>query len=173
MVKTKIKRLFRESELDLIMNKTTSQRDRSLFSFYYLFGCRRQEALNMLREDIFIKDDMLCAIITVQKRKNGEHQVCVNNDSTYAKTIIEYIKNIPVGKKIWNISGRHALRILKQILPNGYIHRFRHTRLTKLAELHATEFQLQAWAGWIDTRPAKYYVLKSSALIKELGKSVR
>lgn len=169
---TKSKRVYYNNEIEQLFNGLDNLRDKALFSFYYLYGCRRQEALDLKRKDIWVEEGLLCCRIHVKKRKDYQHLVKVNVNNRYAQFIIAHMSRIPMENKLWNISGRTVLRILTRILPDGYVHRFRDHRLTKLAEQGATEMQLVMWAGWVDGRPAKTYIHRSGKLIEDLGKRI-
>lgn len=180
MALTKRREIFSPDEARRIVEQSPSPLFASLFSFYYLFGCRKMEALALRRKDFNVGERALTVTIPVEKRKTErvpfEHKVQVRlneQNRFFFETIVRYLGTLPYeNSTVWIVSGRHVHRVLVKIVPNAWVHLYRHTRNTRLVDQDATEYQLMVWNGWSDGRPAKRYVQRSLERIKKLGKNV-
>ena len=167
--------IITHEELDELMIKLPSPIEKSLVSFLYLTGCRIGEALQIRNRDIEFTDDKMNIRIRTLKTKATlpYRTLWISLDAPYIDVINERTQQLTGPDDLmWPIHYRTFLRRVNAINPNIWPHLFRHTRLTLFAQKGFTEFQLQRWTGWVDTRPAKRYVHQSDKLIEKMGDSV-
>lgn len=163
-----------EEEVMEMINKCDSLEEKSLISILYLSGARISEILSLKKKDFWTDDNHLMIRIPSLKRKEVipyKHTLFLPlNKDPYISHIIYQVKSIEfANQKVWSYSRNYAWRIIKRLDNNSWLHLFRHTRATLLAEKGATEAQLCAWFGWVDGRPAKNYVQRSEKMAKTLS----
>ena len=167
------------SEVEFMIDSTNDMKMRSLIAFLYLTGCRISEALAMKREKIWFDDEFMVVDVKVLKRKNFSHIIKISNKAPFITNIIKWLNTLQLKDKIWHFSDNKnsarvmAWRELKKINSKTWPHLFRHTRMTNLAMMGATDVQLMVWAGWSDSRPAGVYVARSASMIEGLGRKLK
>lgn len=147
------------------------KRDKSFLAFLYWFGVRRSEALERVKEDFRIKDGLL--IVNCPPKKGGEREPLeVPVDYPYVNHIVERVKLVrrTLGnptKRVWNISGPTAWRIVKRVMPKHYPHYFRLNRATRFLEDPTTTIpEMKAWFGWKSTETINEYIGYSRRYIR-------
>ena len=86
--------------------------------------------------------------------------------------ILKYIELLQPDDKLFDMTGRNVGLIVKRYNESAYPHLFRSTRVTRLIEKGATEFQTMVWFGWKDSRQPATYFRKSPKTIEDLGDKV-
>ncbi len=138
-------------------------RDKSFLAFLYWFGVRRAEALERVKEDFKVKDGLL--IVDATPKKGGEREPLeVPADYPYVDLIIKQLKKMrrtlanPT-RKVWDISGPTAWRIVKRVMPKHYPHFFRLNRATRFLEDPTTTLpEMMAWFGWKASKTVDPYI---------------
>lgn len=139
------------------------RRDKSFLAFLYWFGVRRSEALERVKEDFEIRDNLL--IVRAPAKKGGEREPLeVRIDFPYVDLILEQVQKTrrtisnPT-RRVWNISGPTAWRIVKRVMPKHYPHFFRLNRATKFLEDPTTTLpEMMAWFGWKAAKTVDPYI---------------
>jgi len=136
---------------------------RSFLAFLYWFGVRRAEALERVKSDFEIKDDLL--IVDATPKKGGEREPLeVPVDYPYVDLIIEQVNRTrrtlanPT-RRVWNFSESTAWRIVKRVMPKHYPHYFRLNRATRFLEDPTTTLpEMKAWFGWKAAKTVDPYI---------------
>lgn len=180
--KFKRKEISTEDEIRQMIERSRWEWLKSLMAFIYLFGCRISEALNLVRQNVWVERNYLVAQIGVLKRRrersgpyeNIPHLLHVTLKAPFIEDILlPYLKGIPNRKqKLWPKSRQLVWLRIKQLNKQISPHVFRHDRLMKLALKGATEAELMDWAGWSDPRPAGNYIRATGRLAAKLADKV-
>jgi len=138
-------------------------RDKSFLAFLYWFGVRRAETLERVKEDFTIKDSLL--IVEATPKKGGEREPLeVLVDYPYVDLVIEKVNKtrrtlVNPTRRVWNISGPTAWRIVKRVMPKHYPHFFRLNRATRFLEDPETTIpEMMAWFGWKASKTVDPYI---------------
>lgn len=154
MPKYKQGKLTQPIELDFMKEVLESNRfkkpgHRSYLAFVYLTGCRRQEALNTIKED-FSKDPSILTINIPALKHGVRNTLELSLDMPFMDLILEQIDRTKPGRKVWSFSSRTALRAVKEAMgPKFYTHFLRLNRSVHfLDDPTTTDPEMQAWFGW-------------------------
>lgn len=139
------------------------RRDKSFLAFLYWFGVRRSEALERVKGDFQVRDGLL--FVNCPAKKGGyRERLEVPTDFPYVDLILEQIQKTrrtlanPT-RRVWNISGPTAWRIVKRVLPKHYPHYFRLNRATRFLEDPTTTLpEMMAWFGWRAAKTVDPYI---------------
>lgn len=139
------------------------RRDNSFLAFLYWFGVRRSEVLERVKEDFQVKDGLL--IVDCPAKKGGSREPLeVPIDFPFVDLIIEQVQKTrrtlanPT-RRVWNISGPTAWRIVKRVMPKHYPHYFRLNRATRFLEDPTTTLpEMMAWFGWKAAKTVDPYI---------------
>jgi len=153
--------LLTKDEVLMIIDHAGSLRDKALFGLLYESGCRAGEILSMKVKNVEFLNNGGCAV-TFPKGKTGPRRVLIFNFASYLRQWMEAhpLKDEPEAT-MWPTSDyrsaplsdvglRYLLReTVKRtgIKKRVWIHGFRHSRATHLAE-HLTEQQMKKYLGW-------------------------
>lgn len=174
----KRRHILTRDEVEVMIAGACSIRDQALVAVLYILGCRISEALALRVNDIIIRETVVSfRIVSLKRRETTEyvHTVTVSKETPFINIVTEYIDAISITEdnaRLFPFDRIQAWRIVKKLNPNAWLHLFRHTRLTKLAEQGANPFQLQIWAGWKSIKQADTYVRKSDKMILDLANRV-
>lgn len=166
--------ILSEEEVLSMIDRCVELEEKSLISLLFLSGARISEILSLKKKDFWTDGNHLMIRIPSLKRKEVipyKHTLFLPlNRDPYISHIIYQVKSIEFSsQKVWSYSRNRAWRLIKRLDKESWLHLFRHTRATLLAEKGATEAQLCAWFGWVDGRPAKNYVQRSEKIAKTLA----
>ena len=147
-------------------------RDKSFLAFLYWLGVRRAETLERVKEDFVIKDGLL--IVNATPKKGGEREPLeVPVDYPYIDLIIRKVNKTrrtlanPT-RRVWNISGPTAWRVVKRVMPKHYPHFFRLNRATRFLEDPETTIpEMMAWFGWKASKTVDPYIGHSRRHIRK------
>lgn len=163
--------ILTKNEVLMIIDHAGSLRDKALFGLLYESGCRAGEILSMKVKNIEFLDNGGCAA-TFPKGKTGPRRVLIFNFAPFLRQWMEAhpMKDNP-DATLWPTSDYRYAPLsyigLKYILRETvkktgikkrvWIHGFRHSRATHLAE-HLTEQQMKKYLGWTagSDMPATY-----------------
>ena len=144
-----------------------SLRDRALVKLMFLTGARVSELVELRPEDLRVEGDYL--VVELPTRKNPDvpvRAIPISLDDPWLDDVLAWLKKVrrkgwrwlfPGKSKDKHITDRAVRKIIAR-LGLGWPHRLRHSRLTELARMGATDQELVRWAGWSDSRPAQFYV---------------
>jgi integrase len=177
--------ILTKDEVLLIIDHAGSTRDKALFGQLYESGCRAGEILSLKVKNIEFLDNGGCAI-TFPKGKTGPRRVLIFNFASYMRQWLDVhpLKDNPEAP-LWPTSDyrfaplsyiglRYLLReTVKRtgIKKRVWIHGFRHSRATHLAE-HLTEQQMKIYLGWSpgSDMPATYVHLSGKDMDRAIKK---
>jgi len=142
-------------------------RDRALIKLAFLTAARVSELVELRPEDLRIEGRYL--VVEIVTRKNPDEPVRaipVPLDDPWVQDILAWLEKIRRDGSAWLFPGRgreghltdRAVRKIVARLGLGWPHRLRHSRLTELARKGASDQKLTKFAGWADSRPAKFYI---------------
>lgn len=159
------KRIMEKGEF--VKKKALSHK--SFLAFLYWFGVRKAEALERVREDFVIKDELL--LVDATPKKGGEREPLeVKVNYPYVNLIIEQVKRTKSGKRVWSFHPNTAINLVKRAMGDCYYpHFFRLNRATRFLDDPTTTLpQMKAWFGWKASRTVDPYIGYSRRHIKEM-----
>jgi len=172
MPKRSKRKIMRKPELDYMMGKADPTM-KALMAMLWLFGKRISEVINVRREDVWIEGDKLYVAFWVLKKKSrkdpGDVEQFVKSMSVrhpYMKPLVDYINSLPTERNtlLFPFDRHKAYRMLKKINPRAFLHLFRTSLATRMAELGATEYELMHWFDWDRSSTAGRYVKRTAKL---------
>lgn len=151
------------------ISKLDHPRNKALIAMIYLTGARISEVLALKPEDITVEGEFMVVTLRTKKKRRGvlirKVPVSLRENRELVTVFADWFKWVrqdqpifyserdpakPIGQ-IW------AWKILKRACPDMWLHLLRHIRLSELAT-KLNPFELMAYAGWTDVRPAMTYV---------------
>lgn len=155
----------------------------SFMAMLYIFGCRVSEALTLTVMDLRTGPLYFWAKIPTLKKKKGPpwRQLKVRPDTAHLGLIKKHweplaeqaiLEEIPRTSPVWVTNRFTVQSYLKKMDPDLSAHKFRHTRLMKLAGQTDNPFELRDWAGWSSLGPAEFYIQSAGVLAQQLGERV-
>lgn len=131
---------------------------RSYLAFLYWFGVRRAEALERVKEDFLVEDDLL--VVDATPKKGGEREPLeVATAFPYVNLIIKQVDHTAPEKRVWPFSAVTAWKIVKRVMPKHYPHFFRLNRATQFLEDPTTTLpEMKAWFGWRQASSVNPYI---------------
>ena len=159
---------------------------RAFFYLVYATGAREGEALMVKKEDIYSKETeqgefIYINLLTEKNRMLANRHIpiscCNKQERDLAITLkcfsiaAEPGKYIFFNEPIKTTSKLRKIRRLSEKFLGKNPHFLRHCRLTHLVtEFNFNEYELVKYAGWTDSRPAKYYIhLQTSDIEKSFA----
>ena len=166
--------IIRREDVNQMIAKSDRRDKKVLIAILFLTGARVSEALMLRKKDFRVREDKLLIRKPVLKRREVyNHTVPISINSPFVKSIIGYINELDDEEdKLFNFKRTSAWIYIKKVSPDAYPHLFRHSKLTRLAEMGATEYQIQTFAGMKDSRTPSNYVKTSGKLIEPLAEVV-
>lgn len=151
-----------------IRNNRENPRLNYLMLVLYYYGLRISEALSLEKRNFKIyrdkksdKEYLQVTTRTLKNRKDKSRTLYVPINQPYIMELYQFVRASP-DNQVFNISRQWARVLIQRLMPNVSPHVFRHSILNGLAQDEETEFALQSFAGWSDSRPAKSYVQRVS-----------
>ncbi len=186
-IKTRRKDILRKEELNELLEKADSyyngSRIQCLIALLWLFGKRITENLMLKRKDIFIKEGYLYVYFHVKKKHDRKAKPIPRRflkrktlRNPYTKFVVQYTEKItdpeayvfPSERSAYGYMSRvQAYRIVKQLDPNAWLHLFRESLATKMAEEGASEEELMHWFDWDRVDTAHEYVKQGTRLTEK------
>ena len=130
----------------------------------YYFGLRISEALTLRPMDFKKYTHKKSGRVYLQvrsptlKNKNQEHRTLyIPMDQPHIEDLYNYARSVS-SPTVFEFSRQWCRVMIQRLMPLVSPHVFRHNRLDDFAQNEESEFGLQSWAGWSDSRPAKIYV---------------
>jgi len=163
-----------------------ASRIKCLIALLWIFGKRITENLKLKRKDIRIAHNYLYVHYIVLKKKSKKGEALperrlkrITLDNPYVEHILQYIEGITDPEAYvfsssrsayGHLSRNHAYRILKGLDRKVWLHLFRHSVATEMAERGATEEELMAWFDWDRYDTAHGYVKGGPKLTEKWAK---
>lgn len=161
------------NSVDMIL-RFEPARIKCLVALLWLFGKRITENLRLKRKDFRVAHKYLYVHYYILKKKHRQAQAIperklkrITLENRYTRYILDYVESIREPDAYIFASNRsttgymsrnHAYRILKGLDPKCWLHLFRHSVATEMAERGATEEELMAWFDWDRYDTAHGYV---------------
>ena len=151
-------------DIDEAINNSAEVWVNHLIIVLYYYGLRISEALMLKPMDFkrFVhkkskREYLQVRSVTLKKRKDKSRTLYVPMSEPYILDLYNYARSVS-SPSVFTYSRQWCRVKIQKLLPKVSPHVFRHNRLNDFAQNKETEFALQSWAGWSDTRPAKDYV---------------
>lgn len=136
-------------------------RDKSFLALLYWAGVRKSEAYERVKEDFKITETDL--IVDFHQRK--KHGLAVPPleiplDLPFVDLIVERVRKTKARRRVWNISGVTAWRIIKRALGEKYYpHFLRLNRITRMFDDPTTTIpEIKSWTGIKSFRSLDVYI---------------
>ena len=145
-------------------------RDPALVSFLYITAARISEVVKQIRKyDIDINEIegqkfMVINNVKCLKRKKGneaKRNIAINitKEFEFINVFFEWLNKLDDDDIIFNISRKHAYKIIRRFYDPAFPHYLRHIRLTHLTSLYGfNSADLRQFTGWSSDIPASHYV---------------
>lgn len=147
----KRKNLLSEDDVLAMMNVCKSSMERALISTLYESACRRAEILGLTIEDVEFDDK---GVVIQVNGKTGERIIrLVHSEPILREWLNHHPKRNDSNAKVFPLWANQMFAVVKRVAKDSqvkkrvWIHLFRHSRLTALAQ-HLTESELRVFAGW-------------------------
>jgi integrase len=177
------RRLIEAVDVQRMMDAAPNGRDRAIIALYYIFGVRRDEPLEMRKEDIWMDERWL--YLKVKREKVPKRMVMpridtlkVSKETPFLCHLILHWAEIKPGELLFayhsnpKTASHHVYMMIKKLNPNVWIHLFRHTRAERFRALGYSDAELMSWFGWTDPRTPAHYVHPSTKTIEDMGRSI-
>jgi integrase len=130
----------------------------------WLFGKRVTENLKLKRRDVRVEDGYLYIHFYILKKKSRKSEPIphrklkrITLDNSYVRYVLDYVETLTNPEdflfsseysRSGHMSRQHAHRIIKGLNPKAWLHLFRQSLATEMAERGATEEELMSWFDW-------------------------
>jgi integrase len=169
-----------EEELTDIIESGENPEAKAFLALLALSGARRGELLMLKRKDLWVDDNSKFLWVRFHTLKDRANKVVAVERHNYflisnpkTQFIIDYARSVEdKERRLFEFGNWKAREIVKHGCPTAWLHLFRHTRATRLAEKGATEQQLCTWFGWVHADTASIYVNRSPTMIKGVGELI-
>lgn len=143
----------------------------------YYTGIRIGEALSLRPQDITNTEDgyiHIDALVFKNKKMQGKRRALDIPLSVATVNLKEYAlhRQGEGYHTIFDYGKRWFEYRFKELSPELSPHRFRHNRLSRLAESGVDSYAIRDWAGHSDTRPASAYIQVSGILARNAARKV-
>jgi integrase len=169
-------RKIEPEEVQAMINKAKHPSHRFLIAVLYLTGARSSEIVELKRRDFeIVGNDLRIALRT---KKGGRPRVLpFDLDSPFVRELIlPYLEQLPEAES-WALPFRTTPRVRQIIYETSgntlCPYAFRHSRLTRLAEDHATVPQLMMWKGSKDMSSVADYLFLDPSHLNEFKRKIK
>lgn len=131
----------------------------ALISLLYRTGARISEALGMRKDDVKLDEKFM--YLTVRSLKQADGKIAYRvlpfrlyediEKNFFNKIFLAHAKTKEKGQLLWEFTRRTAENRLYELAPHLYLHIFRHSLATRLADVGQSDAQLRRWFGWAYT----------------------
>jgi len=175
-----------DNSVDMLL-RFEPTRIKCLIALLWIFGKRITENLKLKRKDFSLsRGGYLYVHYTILKKKHRKTEPIperrlkrITLRNRYTSFIVPYIKTVkepnayvfPSDRSGYGYLSRiQAYRILKGLDQNCWLHLFRHSVATEMAERGATEEELMNWFDWDSYKTAHGYVKGGTKLTAKWSK---
>lgn len=150
-----------EEEQRVILKALESKEEyiRLAFKTMISTGIRVGEAARLTKKDVRLENKKL--ILFVKKAKGGKSRMAPVVNTTTARELYEYARNVPDGEPLFRVARRtiqgHAERLKKKTGVDFYSHRTRHTFATDLLARDTRLDVIQRVMGHADISTTRKY----------------
>lgn len=170
-------------EVKHIIDVAPELKYKALFAMLYITGARVSELTNrysfkydkerkryvvkgviqgLKKSHITVVDDEVSILLPLLKKRKSmvknEHILVFSKETPFMDIILSYIARLSEDSPVFNFTRQTAWNHLKKGSETGWLHLFRHTRLSKLARMGASPEDLRQWAGHADYKQLKHYL---------------
>lgn len=177
------RRLIDAVDMTQLIEKAPTLRDKAIITLYYIFGVRREEPLDMRKEDIWMDEEWF--YLKVKREKVPKRMVLprvdtlkVKMNTPFLQYLIAHWHSINDGNLLFSYhpnpktTSHKIYLMIKKLNPNIWIHLFRHTRAEKFRSLGYSNVELMAWFGWTDPRTPARYSHPAIKTIEDMGSKI-
>jgi len=148
-----------------MLSSIGNDRDRALCTFAYLLAGRVSEIVSLKTENLdssYIDDERYLTVDMPNKKNRVRHRkklpISYDKEGRFLLLLRAYLGSVPKDSYLFRFSIRSAQKMVEKCL-GWNTHWIRHIRLTHLVTVYDfNAHELQLFAGWSDTRPAKHYI---------------
>ncbi len=161
-----------------MLNKCNTIEHKVVIVLLYLTGARTSEVTNLTTDDFVegVDDEILISLPT--KKGGYPRTLPIGIGSPFMSEIIipylAWLKNINRKRLFVSCKSRHTVHGLFNKTSDKLItpYTFRHNRLTKLAKIGASPYELMIWKGAKNLKSVAPYIAKSPAMVKRLRNKI-
>ena len=136
----------------------------AFLALLYHSGVRKSEALEALKEQFQVTEDVIYFDVLRKKRSSQTAPLPIGLQKPFAKSITNSISKTRRHHRVFSFSPKTAYNIVARVF--YYPHHLRLTKITQLYEKGATTTQLKSWTG-LTLNALDYYT--GLVDIQELG----
>ena len=186
MPKTTVPKELREilepETVAAMIEKAPRPMDKALIAVYYIFGVRRNEPLNMRKDNLWMDSSWLYFRVKREKVPKGKvlpriDTLKVSLDTPFLHYLVGYWATLE-GDIMFNYhpnprtASCYAYNMIKKADNNVWTHLFRHTRAERFRAAGFSDAELMAWFGWTDARTPSNYTHPSTKTIEDMGSAI-
>ena len=182
IVKVQPRGILTRLEIDQMIERLNSVRDKALIVMLYIFGFRISEIIALRKgHEVCIYSENGTTIMKIthkplKKRHKGgiidSRDIYLDMSKLiYNDLIMGYYGLVVDGDLLFPFTRVRAWQIIKKANPECWCHLFRHTRATMLAEEDTPVYSLMQWFDWSDSNMAMRYIQKKP--IKNIENKIR
>lgn len=146
---------------------------RAFLVLLYYIGCRKSEALQLVKEDVKVNADYI--YLTVEPLKHGIERPAfvLSRELPYVELLVERWMKVKPGCRVFPFSTVTAWQIVKRVLPHHYPHFFRLNRCVKfLNKEGVTQDEIRQWFAWKSLKTIDSYLGYSQRTIGKLSEKL-
>lgn len=144
-----------------VMGCAPDLRVQAIMSFFYIYGPRPEELLEMSKADMSIRDeDVLARLPTAKSAPNMKRWIVLNKDTIFMDIILRYLDTIPIvdwlifkefthptnfNKATASLEKKYEEMYCEKICLSPYV--FRKFRISWLLSMGASSQEILAWKG--------------------------
>lgn len=167
-------------EVEAMINIADNIQVKAMVSLLWLTGCRVSELLLIRKKDFTVdvnNNRLLVNIITLKTRKKNlvktRRTLPISLEAPFIEYVIDYFSYVNPEDRMFPFYRVKVWRMIKELNPSAWVHLFRDTRNTRLAEQGVGTHQLMVWNGWTNSKTANEYVRRSGALLDNIADKVK
>lgn len=143
---------------------------RAWIAFLYYVGCRKAEALELIKENFKVTDSVLFVDVPAKKHGIERNPFKLGVKLPYVDLIVERVQKTRRGRRVFPFSAWTAWNIVKRVAPKKYPHFFRLNRTVKfLNDPSVTLNEIRQWMAWKNIRTVENYLGYSDRTIEKLS----
>lgn len=146
---------FNRFELETMLNRSQSARDRALFCCLYLTGARINEVLSLTRDQFKEEENhgkqflVIYNVLTLKRRDNKVRRIdiLISKEKLFIDPLFAWLNLINDGDRLFDIKRARAWQIIRTF--GTFPHFLRHTRSTHLIQDYKfNAYELKEYHAW-------------------------